>query len=337
MQGDTVDDHGRRGPGDTVSEQSRTDALFFHEAGSWHPLPDWAAFLWRLGQVLGAWTDPTARLVAAVSLPTRAYAGSLLAAGFLCERSIYKSINKSTSLTPGTFVYVQDRRGWYRARVDGTSALPDGSACLKLTIAKGATQLIPANRPLSIRKSREAFEFTQPRQTWDKRTPPTSSLCEEVLKGDVTTFLATPGPDCLLVGSVAASRDELESAVLSTSANGNNRGALREVVRPFGASAVGSSWHTLLLGTHSPEVANLAAEKSPELIILDGTPSIRKWRESFPAAQLVLLLDRSSTDVREASPSVRDLHAGRLEATGPTLPVAPLGIEFTVFQTKRGG
>ena len=309
--------------------------LLFLEDEIWAPLPDWALFLFKLGAVLGAWPHPAERLVTAVSLPTRAYAGPMIAAGFLCERSLYKQVGGTASFEVGTSVFVQDRQGWYKAIVERPAVLPDGSPALQLKISKDARELLPARRTRRIRRSARAHKLTGSRKTYDQHTPATSTLCEQLLKGDVTTFLATPGLDCLMIGAVRETIEEMSSLQLwAVESSGTARGNLAEVVRPLKLEGIGQSWHSQAIGTHSPQVAALA-EQRPELVVLDGAHACRRWGSSFPESELVMVLDRSSPDVVNGANTVLEMYANRLDGAGPVLPNVPDGIEVTLFRVAR--
>ncbi|NNB93701.1 hypothetical protein HI113_07235 [Corallococcus exiguus] len=309
--------------------------LLFREGGEWAPLPSWAMFLFQLGTVMGAWTHPKERLIAAVSLPTRAYAALLIAAGFLSERSIYKQMGGTASLEPGSSVFVQDAFGWYRARVEGPVVLPGGEPALRLKIAKDVTEYLLAKRTRRIRRSAKTHVFTGRRKSYDQYTPVDSDLCEQLLKGDTTTYLATPGLDCLIAGAVGEMQGELSTTEFwAVESSGKCRGRLAEVVRPFGFEGIGNSWHTRVLGTHNPLVATLAPAK-PEVVILDGGAACRRWRTSFPSSEMIMVLDRSVPNVGEGASEVIEMHASRLEGGGPELPPVPEGMEVTLFRGPR--
>ncbi|MCY1074827.1 hypothetical protein [Archangium lansingense] len=273
--------------------------------------------------------------MAAVSLPTRAYAGPMLTAGFLCERSIYKQVGGAASFELGASVFVQDGQGWFKAIVERPAVLPDGSPALNLTIAKGARELLPARKARRIRRSARAHKLNGSRKTYDQHTPATSTLCEQLLKGDVGTFLATPGLDCLMIGSVRETLEELSSPELwAVEPSGKARGNLAEIVRPLGLEGIGQSWHSRVIGTHSPQVAALAAQR-PELVVLDGAQACRRWCSSFPESELVMALDRSAPDVVNGANTILEMYANRLDGDGPDLPTVPDGIEVTLFRVAR--
>src|SRR5438132_5000200 len=130
------------------------------QTGDWHELPAWAGFLLRLGATIAVTGPEVPRWILAVSVPTRAYAASLLATGAVSRLAEQPTAANAAAhfaylrgLPLGTTVSLVTGRTKKSAVLERFGANPDGDFVVLRETASRTHQL-PARAALRIEASR---------------------------------------------------------------------------------------------------------------------------------------------------------------------------------------
>ncbi len=299
--------------------------------GVWQPLPDWASFLWSVGELIGGWSQAD-RLVVAVSAPTRSFAATLAAAGFLAVRSGLDQFREASQVPVGKDVIVDiEGKGFYRARVLGSGSGERGYPCIKLQLSASDKWWLRHRPGVRLYPSKKAFNPERKQPERISKVPGINDFCRAVIQGDADTYLQSSRPDCLMLGPVGAINSELTEQELRTTPQADVaiKGLLADVLRPQGMAGVGGSWHVRLVGLAGRPGAD---NEVPSLVVFDGTSAFRKWRTSFAGSDWLIVLDRSRSDFADGAALLAEEYRERKSERSTEAPMPPpVGIEYLVF------
>jgi hypothetical protein len=287
--------------------------LWYVTAAGRRRLPAWASASVKVGAALAGAHREGERLVAAMAVPTRAYAATLAGVGAVTARSpmsfnpeapseeaIDAHFRILLSLRPGTTVTVRSGR----TKNVGTFERVDFSGSEPLVV-------------ISQKGSRHQKEF---RQMYKK------SGCRNI-------SLHGRSLSCLLVGRINIFEEEVTGRDVVT----RESGPLQSILKV--ARLVAPEDHDVrsdILPTGGDLPPRLRAAQ-PDLVIFDGTASFRHWRETWRAAPWLVILDRCSPHFDEGVQLVEEEFAERASAqTEPPEGVeAPPGTELMAFWSAR--
>lgn len=273
-------------------------------------VPAWAASLVQIGaDAVGTLNESAERLVAAVAVPTRAYAASLVAVGAVSANQplsfgrddpspdvLDAHFRQLCSLRPGTTVTVGSGTGGSMRvgtfeRVD----MRDGEPVIvirqrdftQIIEKKGCHRIALRGRSLSCLLVGRINVFE-----------------EEIKSGDVVTRQSRPLQDILKVARFCGRRDsDVRSEVLSQ-------------------------------GVDLPRELR---DAQPTLVVFDGTAALRRWREEWRSSPWLIVLDRTSPQFDEGVALVEEEYVQRATERikdEPDLDV-PLGGELMAFWSSR--
>lgn len=269
-------------------------------------IPPWAEGFVRLGaSAAGAFWDGE-RLVAAVAVPTRAYAATLAGVGAVAARTppalddgkpsaevLENHFRLLSSLRPGTTVTVRSGRTKNVGTFEGIES--SGRGPLIVIKQKGFRQMFPKSgcHCISLHGRSLSCLFVGRVNVFE----------EEMTGKDVVTRDSAPLETVLKVGRFAARRDhDIRSDILP--AAGDVPARLREA--------------------------------QPDLIVFDGTAGFRHWRENWRNAPWLVILDRTSAHFDEGVQLIDEEFAERASThdQAPDLRPPP-GTELMAFWSSR--
>ena len=286
----------------------------------------WAGPLLALGARLARQPDraPSVRLVVAITVPARAYAALLVAAGWALTRPIktppppaellqtlpdgaHAVMVAGDDLVAGPFRR-DDRPGQRRIRVKGTPWLLD-----RVDILLPAPELLPAER------------FGR------RRLSPPGTLAAAARPGSTwAASQATAGSDVVLIGTKLWLEEEMTGRPGQGRA-GTSNNSFAEILRPDDGES--PAWGSAVLPAAKFEEAVVPSEA--KLAVLDGNTAIG-WLGALCTDFAVVILDRS-IDSDFAANSVLQL---RSMGASP-VPLArlrwrpPPGVEALAFEARR--
>ncbi len=319
--------------------------LYFLDKG-WRPVPDWSAFFVALGAAMAS-DAPGARLVAAVSTPTRAYAAALCAAGVVFERAKYPVTLDATAhlaylrtLPLGTTVDYRHgasganrSTGWlagfeHHFGQDYIVIRDTPASTIKLLASK-AHHVEPAAKPLLQLPQRRRARVVDTRL---------GLMIGMLGREGGYTFARDSRLECLLVGNKATLREEIVETNFAVERDGRwFRGYLQNLlrVRSFGEDGDGHRSEVVAVGATLPPTLN---DASPAVAIFDGATSFLRWHTTWPDARWIVVLDRTDRRFSDAVASLDAMYATRRPGDHrPRSLAPPPGVEWSVLAMKWGG
>jgi hypothetical protein len=322
--------------------------LLFETSDGWEPLPEWASFLMSLGREVSKRAVDD-RVVAAVSLPTRDFAATLICAGVVLAAST-KPVHE---MTP-------------RAHFDYLAALPIGTP---LTLREGPRQKAGILQGVDVTDGVERLIVqVQTNQSGGLRHLLPVSLCGRVSRADVgklsrgergrrilgvTDFLraAMPGSDpyefasqsrldCLVVGNLTSLREEATAkcfAALGRPGGAPWAGAIQDLIRCRKLNASGRHYRSDARASAADPREHVRSAGTPPVVVFDGTSAFLRWRHLFRSSRWIVVLDRSARGTEYAAEAVeQDYVQSRLSDTDPLTDLAlPPGVELLGYLAKR--
>lgn len=316
------------------------------DLGSWAPLPGWARFFVDLGSVMPFPADADIRVVAAVSTPTRAYAAALCACGVVLALSsipvaasaaehleILKSLPLRTTVTYRGVTVV--RKAWLAGFVT-----QNGGEYVRLRY-QGGTSLIPAEQCVRIQLSQRQLDQL-PRRRMSRRIRVELGLLWAVLPpGNAGDFIRGSRLECAIVGSEVELREEIHDVRFGAvsadrrRASGLVQGHLQDVLRTRSLVGDGEGYRSDIF--HASRMPHREArELMPSVVIFDGSNAFLKWRDVWPDANWVIILDRTDRRFVDAASEINRLYSTTRvqEASLPEVPQAQ-GMETVMFGMSR--
>jgi hypothetical protein len=269
-------------------------------------IPAWAEGFVRLGaSAAGAFLDGE-RLVAAVAVPTRAYAATLVGIGAVAARTppvldqeqpsaeaLEIHFRLLCSLRPGTTVTVRSGRAKNVGTFEGLESSDHGP--LIVIKQKGFRQKFPKAGCHNVSLHGRSLSCLLVGRI--------NVFEEEVTGNDVVTRDSAPLERLLKVGRFASARDhDIRSDILPAAG----------------------------------EVPARLRGAQPDLIVFDGTAGFRHWRENWRNAPWLVVLDRTSAHFDEGVQLINEEFADRASSQGqPPHLEPPPGTELAAFWSAR--
>ena len=346
--------------------------VYFTHGSEQAKLPDWCHCYLRLGAFICRTCESDRRLVLAVAAPTRAYAAVLTATGLVIERlraeteaadsrdhiEMLRGIEKGTpvvihsavSKTKGVFVGIRDRfhdgQTYVGVQVAGpggrdgglTRWLPPqlaGSVAVLETITGRSVKLPRASRSEELVKNQRFVSHFLSLHA--QRVLATKSRVECAIVGQVgrlkweavDTSLAVPRDD----QAVRRERSERNPVPAKEPLPRLARGCLQDILKVQRFCKDDEAFRsTVIPGTTEPQVAG----KESGIVLFDGATGFLKWRQCWPEAHYVLLLDRTDPYFFDAVSLVNTGFANRVGEAGVVdLGILPAGAEAISYWDCR--
>ena len=299
-----------------------SDRLRYLSGETVSPLPDWARYLVRLGESVGARAGTLSPVMAVVSVPVRAFAAVLTSTGVIMRRaldprrglSFHEHFRRISSKAIGTPVTV--RRGLLRFMgvFQGTED-HDGKSFLRVQIAGegggNETLIIPRRDCHRVQLRSEPYELKD-RKRSTKASTPTPFLNDCLDERPATTLVQRARTDCILRGHFSLLKSELRDQFFEV--NAGRAGTLSQILRPKRLIPQGAPHRSVILTLRQ----SLPTIDSPEppVVVFDGALSFLRHCENAMTYNSIVLLDRSEARLNDAIDAVLELlmtRGGRCE------------------------
>lgn len=301
-------------------------AMEYESDGAWLPLPDWARYCWALGaEIQRARTE--ARVVAAISVPTRGYVSALIASGFLASRH---RAGTPATLRVGDDVVValpeKDGRN-HVGKILRQDDLTFGQSGYWIEFKKG--ELRKWYRAGVVeRLPRSSLKYTEDRFRPVSANALASRFLNEILEGGADDFVGRSRLECIVFGRKGALMAEMTDLRLRTYTR--SPGTLHELVRPRGLVPTARTW---IAGSGSARLPD--DTRKLDLAIFEGATLLEKYGHQYRGAHWVIVVDRSQRDAAECVRLIRREHEERLDTTGVAPVAPPTGMQVMSFDTRR--
>jgi hypothetical protein len=300
----------------------------------------------NLGAALVRGPEKDTRAVAAIALPTRAYAAVFAAAGAIPESyalspratNAEEHFRALSAMPAGTLVTFPLHNRVVTAELLGCEEMYgsphlkinyDGVYYRRIDMTMNIHPVAAEARPGVRRRS------VQPGDVFLQNFMP--NLDER--------FSLTTKLDCVIVGPASVISGEIQDRIFAVevaakSADGGRRrrfvsGSLSLVLRCRRAQATSEPYRSDLIPSQSYRRPDLHPGTVPRLVIFDGAPGFLRWRDSWRQSSWLLILDRTqpATDLgvaeleREYSRRASDLLLFEADAI-------PAGVELVAYQYR---
>jgi hypothetical protein len=256
----------------------------------------------------------------ALGLPTRAFAAALAGAAIavtrfeldspeidLAEHFRFLSClptgtpithHRNNSIRQGTFLGVEERNGRALIGIETIDKRKKLTSLLPLAMC-GEIQTIAEPEKLSQTKHRLI------------RTP---EFVAGALPGlNAAALSATTRIDCVLVGSVEPLRREIVSEPFSVETDsGLHEGNLQGILRAKRFASANAPYRSEVVPAAADSIPAAAFHATPHTVIFDGVPGFLNWRSRWPAANRIVLLDRSASSAGVGASEINYEYATRL-------------------------
>lgn len=306
------------------------------------PLPEWAYFFMRVGHQLAIISNDNYRIVIGLTIPTRAFASSLVATGVIlarAERENSAQVQYIRGLEPGTPVYVRtDNNRQLRGVIEKFDKIRDEEWVIIRTgkhetlprpLNRFASRITVSGRDLSLPEySRSGYPIENPTEFLK------CCLGEELARAHIfdTSFGA------LIVGKKNVIEDEVKGSFFAC--GGSNKiqsvsGCLQDILRIRQLSGAKRSYRVQLLSSSTKtDPAQVIDKQVPPIVIFDGAVAYMKLGHIWGAAHHIVLLDRTEYQFADAVQTLNQNYAYRL-LDDLKFPVKiPGGVEMMIFKER---
>lgn len=268
-------------------------------------VPEWARGLIELGAATAGARNRDLRLVVAVVVPTRVYAATLAAVGAdSLQRPV--AFNPSAPTTAELEQHFQQLRGLRPGR----------------TVTVGAAKLVGSFIGIDESGEEPLVVIRQTKLRCIQKMPLRS--CH--LVGITGRSLSS-----LLIGRLNVFEIEITGGDLCLS----NRRPLQETLKVGRYSPRGDKDIRCAVLSSGGDLPDELQDAKPRVVIFDGVPGFRHWRETWRVAPWLIVLDRTAANFEEGVSLVEDEYVRR-DADEPALDLPlPPGVEVMGFWTAH--
>jgi hypothetical protein len=197
------------------------------------PLPEWAKFLVKSGEIFADSISDKSRVVYAMALPDTRFAAALVTTGIIAKRAASVGFKDSPQdyfkslqlLPPGTEVLLETGGIYKKARTLPATDYRDRQERIRLQLTRQAMIInIPAETSHRITLDESGVVV--------KSGTISKEFLDRVLGVEAAqTFLFTSSFDCLVSSELNALRDEVVTTQFSVSQQGQALGNLQDLIR----------------------------------------------------------------------------------------------------------
>ena len=314
--------------------------LHFQNGYRYFPLQPWAQFFLGLGSTLATIRSEKNKFVAALALPTRSYAATLIGAGLSCTSFFLnpdiseKHIELVISLPNGTPVRYLNNGKLIKA-IKQEVINYENKLRIGLMVEGDGNKTIyidskDANR---IEVSEKQYDRLPMHQKGRDISPP-SNLLNELLLNRSYEYVFRTRVDGLVVGSFNSLQYESQTTLGFISEDGMvHQGFLHELFRLKGLQPA-SCGHRFLLRS---AISNVSEEldnglSADSFVIFDGALGFTKWKEYFHNHSWIVLLDHTEPNFQNAVSQINQEYIYRSDGDAKiSFPFLPGGIEMMFF------
>lgn len=315
--------------------------LYYQSGHELKLLPKWAYFFMSVGQQVAAMPKNGSRLVLALTLPTRAFAATLVATGIVFTKATSSNdtdreqIQRILSLKRGDFVYVRKNKRKIKGVVDrieedcGEMYIFVKTSTLEIS---GFPVEMYASRITVIDKEPKLPKYQQTGYDLEKPNEFMSVFFGEKLAQD---YILDTSFDVLILGKKSDICYELCNFSLISSGSGKSSqesGLLQDIVRVRQFFREGKS--------HKAEVMSVSDEDnfydipSSPIIIFDGAIAYIRHSHKWHKNHYIVLLDRTDRHFSDAVELLNQNYMHRLNNQLEFSMNIPNGIELMIYEER---
>ena len=203
------------------------NSLYYKGKGDWKALPEWGQFFLDLGYALAIEEDSKRRIVAGIALPTRAYAASLIAAGFVAGKlsqparddKAFERFQDLSTLPVGTSLVYRRDKELIKVFFDGFAENKGHRPLIRLRAGK-QSYLIPPN--LALQVEFPAKEFTSPSMRAKRNESKVPTFLSQFLGSNIAKVAVLQSHlDCLIIGATSFLVKEITETSFATRETGD--------------------------------------------------------------------------------------------------------------------
>lgn len=315
----------------------------------WLPLPDWAQFSVALGSAVALHQEGTARLIAAVATPNRAYVAAFCATGYVLALSgtmppvdYEENYRYLAGLPSGTTVTF-----WPTPTLKKTGLLvacveANGQRYVKIALGVKLrdTDYVRVDECGKVQVCRQQFDKLPSRARMRRVRVQNGLIATVVTACDLNDFLSQCRPACTIVGSESQLRAEIREApfaILGTfreAASDKAVGHLQDILRVPQFSTGGQCCWAEVHSFIAEKKLRRSTKTPPRLVIFDGSSAFLKCQGYWPNSSWIAILDRTDPRFLDASSEIDRLYASRSETRVPNIafPSVPSDLDCVLFE-----
>ena len=318
-------------------------AYFSNE--NWLPFPNWARYFLELGASLSCYESEGSKFVAAITIPVRAFASSLIASGIIIPRiglpthNLQSHISKIESFPIGTPVSFRTNNRRYDGYYRGTTNV-FGKSYFKINYQQGGDIFIAFENSYKIELSEKQISGLPNIQSGRQLQPP-SPLIKHVFEPNfLNKFLTESKIECLILGQQKAFQQELCNFQIGYQL-GEERvasGRIIDFVRVRGNQFQPSnlSYRSYVLPSSGHYNQQFTSKLNNYVTIFDNPLGFIKWRNNFKNSNWFVVLDKTDRNFDLAINEINEEYIqNRLEKPIKVpLPNPPAGVDLMFFEVS---
>jgi len=283
-----------------------------------------------------------ARVVIALSLPARAFAAVLAAAGAVATAfrenppasDAAEHFDYLASLPEGTAINHHRSNKVEQGRLAGVEIdSVDGTARVRIKLRK-EDRLLPVGLCTEVQVIDDPGTLKARKQTLVK--DPEFLAC--ALPGvDTTSLSATTRLDCVLVGVQRTLEGELTAREFGAGDDeAVYEGNLQGIVRARDIGGTKDAYRSALVPAASEDGDAPIAASVPKVAIFDGARAFNNWRSRWPDSNWLVLLDRGLPSAPDGAAAVNQGYATRLAESDALGDLdIPAGVETLAYLERQ--
>lgn len=304
--------------------------LYYQQASSWMPLPQWGQFFIKIGTAIASQSPTTHRAVLGLAVPTRAFAASLTATGIVTYLAYTKAfsakdeaahIERICNLKAGDPL-IYRRKNSVEKGLFETIYTHKNTLYVKFkTFERGnQTTSIPQSLFLNIEPIDDPT-FTLPKRTSKKPIVPhnehefISAYIGKELAPKMITYSRT---DCLIIGPKAQIYHEATKSRFALRDENTSflEGTLNMLMRFRTSGNIYAAYRTKLISADDKS-ASLKLSIPPHVVIFNGATSFLRWRHTWRNSHWIVLLNRTDSFFHEAVSELNQEYRLKRSDTNP--------------------
>lgn len=321
------------------------DSLVYRSGDEWIGFPRWALFYLELGAALSHYEHEGKRFIAAMTVPIRSFAASLISSGVILPRIHLQiadndsHIAKLESLSEGAPVLFRTDNRQYKG-VFERCVCSNGKKYFLIRYNKITERAIPIESANKIEiLSKEEVHI--PKVQSGKALAPPSPLLEKLLdKESLYKFSMESKLECVILGQINALHQELCNFSIGYQVNEERveEGKIQDLVRAKGNQFQPASMahRTFILAANGKYSTQAISRLSNFVTVFDNALGFIKWRSCFRKSNWIVVLDKTDRNFELAIKDLNEEYVQyRIDQRAKlSFPNPPSGIELMFFEVK---
>lgn len=322
-------------------------SLLHPSRGNWVPIPIWCSFFRELGRTVAGRPTEGARIIAAVTVPTRAYASCFAALGAIDARLNASSevepnehFARLSSLAIGDPVTIVEAGRKYKASFAGHGEVGSRRGIWIERANDGLKQFMPEQTCERVQMGSTGKDRAPKRPDLQRRRESDPFPSAALGLADARSFTYRDDYSSLIVGRIKTLREEMnlqQLAVFDENTGCLLQGTLASLLRPRPFLNEDECYRTDI-------VADVRADRAaeiglvPPLVVFDGARGFLRHRSNWRSSSWLVIFDPVESGFQDGVAALNDDFIQRRIDSPDTIPDIdpPAGIELTVFsEVKR--